>query len=85
MGHGVSVFNSSSLTVKSSLGIFSEIKNGVLVIYNLSDRSSESFGEDLRFSCNSSNLNFRLSGNVLGDNSWLKFDFFGLTLLGLLR
>jgi len=55
LGDSVSVLNSSSLTVKTSLSIFSEIQNGVLVIYNLSDWSSESFGEDLRFSSNSSN------------------------------
>lgn len=83
-GNSVSSFDSSRKSVKSSLSIFSKIENSVLVIYNLSNRSGESFGEDFRFSSYSSYLYFRLSSYVLGDNSWLKFDFFGLTLLSFL-
>lgn len=83
--YSVSLFSSTSLSVVNRNSFLSNIKNGVLIVNSLSDRSGESFGEDLRFSSDSSYNNFWLSGDVLSDNSWFKFDYLGFTLLGLLR
>jgi len=60
---------------------FSNVKNSVLIIDYLSNRSSIGFSEDFRFSCNVGYLNFRFCRYSSCDHSWSEFNHFGFAFL----